>query len=388
MSGALQLFAERVVTPEGVLAPGLVRVEEGRIAAVEHAAHPVVAGESLTGALLLPGFIDLHWHGAGGRDLRDAEETRQALRQAAHGGVTTCYAGPGGGASLEAIARAVAGLAAVVNMETGGARLAGIFLEGPYISVAKRGAWNPAYLRTPDIDELRLLIEASGGHLRRINVAPELPGALDFIRAARAAGLVVSIGHSDATCEQTLAAVEAGATIANHAFNAMSGLHHRAPGLVGATLACPELLAELILDGEHVHPVAAQALYGAKGAAGVALITDSSPLAGVPDGTYEASGRTLIVRGGSCRLPDGTLAGGIAPFDQHVRNAARWLGAGPIELAMLAAGNAARALGIADRTGAIAVGLDADLVLLDADLHVLATIARGRVVYRREEERG
>jgi len=388
MSGALQVFAERVVMPDGVVAPGFVRIEDGRIVAVEHAKRVPVDGEALAGALLLPGFIDLHWHGAGGHALRDAEETRQALRWAARGGVTTCYAGLGGGASLEAIADTVARVAAVVETETGGARLAGIFLEGPYISVAKRGAWTPAQLRTPNVDELRLLIDASGGQLRRINVAPELPGALAFIRAARAAGLVVSIGHSDATCEQALAAVEAGATIANHAFNAMSGLHHRAPGLVGATLVCPDLLAELILDGAHVHPVAARALFRAKGTEGVALITDSSPLAGLPDGTYEVGGRTLIVREGSCRLADDTLAGSVTPFDQHVRNAARWLGAGLLELAALSSSNAARALGIADRTGAIAVGLDADLVLLDGELHVLATIVGGRVVYRRGEEQG
>ena len=377
--------AARVVTRRGVIERGAVRLSGGRIAAVDHAVHiPAVEGErALEGAVLMPGFIDLHWHGYGGHALGSGpEETREAVRRVAETGVTTCYAGLGAGPSIEAIARAVAGAAAVVGEDTGGARLAGIFMEGPFISVEKKGAWNPTHLRIPDVGAMRELIAASEGRIRRFNVAPELPGALDFIRAAREEGIAVSLGHSNATYEQALTGVEAGATITNHTYNAMSGLDHRSPGLAGATLTCDQLLAELILDGIHVHPAAARALYRARGAAGVALITDGSSLTGMPDGTYEFAGRTVVVEDGSCRLENGTLAGSVSPMDRDLRNAAAMLGADLVELASLSSGNAARAMGIDHHTGAIAPGMDADLVLLDAELRVLATVVGGKVVYQ------
>jgi N-acetylglucosamine-6-phosphate deacetylase len=378
----LLLRASSVVTPAGA-----VRVEGGRIAAVdrgERLGEP--RSDALAGAVLLPGFIDLHMHGFGGHGfMRGPDEASQAARLVARSGVTTCYAGLGAGPSIGAIAQTVAGAAAAVDTDTGGARLAGVFMEGPFISVEKKGAWNAAHLRAPDVAELRELVAASEGRIRRVNVAPELPGALDFIRAALELGIAVSIGHSDATYDQALAGVQAGATITNHTYNAMSPLEHRAPGMVGATLTCDGLLAELILDGVHVHPAAALALLRAKGANGVVLITDGSAMTGLADGTYEFNGRTVIVADGACRLPNGTLAGSVSPFDRDLRHARDWLGLGLIELAALSSGNAARAMGIDGHTGAIVAGKDADLVLLDDDLHVIATVVGGRVVYRREE---
>jgi N-acetylglucosamine-6-phosphate deacetylase len=195
-------------------------------------------------------------------------------------------------------------------------------------------------------------------------------------------GIAVSLGHTTCTYEQALAAVEAGATITTHTFNAMSPLDHRAPGLVGATLTCDALLAELILDGVHVHPAAARALYRARGPEGIALITDSTPPTGMPDGDYSFLGRRVTVADGACRLPDGTLAGSVAAFDQVLRNAVATLGADLRALAEMSSGNAARTMGLPG-TGAIIPGYAADLVLLDADLTILATVVRGRVVYRR-----
>lgn len=382
MSAGLLLRASRIVAPDGVVANGAVRVRDGRIAEIGSALASAPGEAAIEGAWLLPGFIDLHWHGAGGFGLGKTEDARRALRWAAASGVTTCYAGMGHGTSLASIAASVAGAAGAVGAG-GGARLAGVFMEGPFISVEKRGAWSPANLRAPDPAELRVLIDAAGGRLRRVNVAPELPGALDFIRAARELGIAVSIGHSNATFEEAMAGVEAGATIVNHTFNAMSGLGHRAPGLAGAALTCDALLAELILDGEHVHPAAARALYRARGPRGVALITDGSQFTGLPDGTYSHAGRTVIVRDGAAKLPDGTLAGSVSPFDRDLRNARAWLTDDPLALAALSSGNAARAMGLDGETGAIARGLRADLTLLDGDWAVLATVVGGEVVYRR-----
>jgi N-acetylglucosamine-6-phosphate deacetylase len=241
-------------------------------------------------------------------------------------------------------------------------------------------------LRPPNLGELDELIAAGQGRLRRVNVAPELPDALAFIRHARDRGLTVSIGHSDCSYEQALAAIDAGATVINHTFNAMSGLGHRAPGLVGAALTHEGVIAELILDGAHVHPAAALALYRARGAEGVALITDAIDVAGLPDGVYPRGGRLHTVRDGECRLPDGVLAGSVSTFDRDVRNAQAWLTDDLAALAHLCATTPARAMGIAAHTGALTEGLSADLALLDEDFTVTATIVRGCVVYRREDE--
>lgn len=373
-----------MVTPGGVIEPGVVRIEDGTIAAVEHADGRSTGDATLSGDVLMPGFIDLHMHGYGGHGFhRGQDDAREAVRRVATSGVTTCYAALGAGGSSAAIVAAVATVAEVVETDTGGARLAGIFMEGPYISVEKKGMWNPEYLRSPHVEELQALIDASGQTIRRVNVAPELPGAIEFVCAARNAGTTVSVGHSNATYDQARAAVAAGATITTHTFNAMSQLEQREPGLVGATMTTDDLLAELILDGVHVHPATALVLWRARGPRGIALITDSAPMTGLPDGAYEFNGRDVVVRDGACRLADGTLAGSVSPFDRGLRIAADLFGGTLVDLAAIAAGNAARAMGIDDRTGAIAPGMDADLVLLDESLHIQATIVQGRVVYSR-----
>ena len=357
MTGATLVTAERMVTPSGVMEDGAVLVEGEKIAAVDRADRIAVPGgvRLIECQVLMPGFVDMHVHGGAGYGFGEGSEAaRDIARSMASAGVTTCYAGLGAGATLATIARTVAAAAEAVGIETGGARIAGIFMEGPFINPARKGAWNAAHLRTPSIAELDELVAASQGRIRRVNVAPELPGALDFTRAARDQGIVVSLGHSNATCEEALAGIDAGATITNHTYNAMSPLDHRAPGLVGATLARDELLGELILDFVHVHPLAVATLVRAKGTKGVALITDGSALVGMPEGVYETGGRTLTVKDGSCRLPDGTLAGSVATFDQCVRNAATLPGIDLPGLASLSSGNAARAMGTGTETGGIA----------------------------------
>lgn len=386
---AVAIRGRRVVVPGSVIEDGAVVIEGERIVATGRADELVVASDvAFQCDVVMPGFIDMHTHGAGGRSFGEgASAAREIARGMAQNGVTTVYAGLGHGATLEAVSASVAAAAAAVG-ETGGARLGGIFLEGPYISPERKGAWTAAHLRAPAIPELEQLVEAAGGHLRRINVAPELAGATEFIRHARARGIVVSIGHSNATYSDAVAAIEAGATIANHTYNAMSPLAHRAPGLVGAVLARDELLAELIFDGVHVHPAAAKALYRARGAGGVALITDSVLVAGQPDGVYKTGSRTLTVRDGSCCLPDGTLAGSVATFDQCVRNAARHFECGLGELALISATNAAGAMGIGHETGSITPGRFADLVLLNDRLQPQATMVRGSVVFESQASEG
>ena len=389
MSGLLVILADRVVTPQRTIERGAVIVEGVRIAAVDQADLISIpsGADVLKADVLMAGFIDLHVHGAAGHSFGDGvEASRKVASMEAAAGVTTCYAGLGAGANLAAIAQTVAAAAAAVGGSAGGARIAGIFMEGPFISPARKGAWNAAHLRTPNVAELHELITAAQGQIRRVNVAPELAGALEFIREAREQGIVVSLGHSNATYEESLAGIEAGASITNHTYSAMSPLDHRNPGLVGATLSRDELLAELILDHVHVHPAAAAALLRTRGSSGVALITDGSAMAGMADGIYETPTRTVIVKDGSARLPDGTLAGSVGTFDQGVRNAASLLGSDLGALSAISSTNAAKAMGIARETGSVEAGLFADLVLLDINLRVQATISRGEVIYRRGKQ--
>ena len=378
------ILAGRAATASGVIENATVLVEGDRIAAVDHAERLAIpdGANVLRCDVLLPGFIDLHVHGGGGHSFGEsADAARKVAQSMASAGVTTCYAGLGAGPTLSAIAETVSEAAAAVLTDTGGARIAGVFMEGPFISRERKGAWNADHLRTPDVGELRELIAASEGRIRRVNVAPELPGALDFIRAAREAGLAVSLGHSNATYDEALSGVEAGGSITNHTYNAMSPLDHRAPGLAGATLTCDALLAELILDHVHVHPAAAAALLRSRGAGGVALITDGSMMSGMADGVYESLSRTVIVKDGSARLPNGTLAGSVATFDQGLRHAAELPGVDLADLALMSSTNAARAMGLASETGSIAPGLFADLALLTNALDVTATMVRGTLVF-------
>lgn len=391
MNAHLAIRARRAVAAARVIHDAVILVEGERIAAIGEAASTPVppATPQLTVPIAMPGFIDMHTHGAFGHSFDEsAAAATEVARRLAPTGVTTCYAGLGAAPTFEKLCDKVAALSAA-RPDSGGARLAGLFLEAPYINPAKHGAWPVSHLRRPDLDELQMLIAAASGTLRRINVAPELPGALPLIHAARDAGLAVSLGHSDAAYDEACAGVEAGATIINHTYNAMSPLAHRAPGMVGFALADWRPVAELILDGVHVHPAAALALFRARGPQGIALVTDNVPVAGLPDGVYPAGRRELHVRDGACRLADGTLAGSTIPFDQSLRNAAQFFA---LEddlpaLALLSAANAARAMGIDDETGTLAPGYFADLALLDDALHPVATVVRGNLAFQAGELR-
>jgi N-acetylglucosamine-6-phosphate deacetylase len=301
--------------------------------------------------------------------------------------VTRCYATVGQGRTFDDLRRGVRNAAESVGKDTGGARVVGVALEGPYISREKCGAWNPEHLRLPSVEELHELIAASRGRIRRLNVAPELPGALELIRAAVAAGLVVSIGHSNATAEAARSGVEAGATLSNHTYNGMSGLDHRAPGLVGETLANPALTAELILDFVHVHPVAAKALIAAKGPDKVAIISDNTALAGLPDGVYEQPGRPVTVRDGAARLAGGTLAGSVSAMDRNFRHAVELMDGDLFAAVKMCCFTPARAMGAAWGPW-FGYPYSSDWLVLDEHLAVIGTVVAGEVVYQRPTAAG
>ena len=378
----------RVVTPEEV-GPGEVRTEGDRIVSVrldrDASGHAARAAGAPAAHLIVPGFVDIHSHGGGGYAFTsgDAAAARAAAGFHLRHGTTTIQASLIS-APTERLRAAVQALAPLVAEGV----LAGVHLEGPYLALARRGAHDPAYLRDPSPAELTDLLAAGAGAVRMVTLAPERPGALDAVRLLAAQQVVAAIGHTDASYEQTRAAVAAGATVATHLANGMRPVHHRAPGPVVALLEAPEVVCELIADGAHLHDGMLAFLARAAGPARTALITDATAAAGMPDGAYDLDGRPVTVSGGVVRLApaegdpasgDGPLAGSTLTMDAALRRA---VGAGlPIvEAVRMAATTPARAIGLGATLGALAPGLRADLVELDRDLQVVRVVRAGTTV--------
>ena len=260
-----------------------------------------------------------------------------------------------------------------------GAEPLGLHLEGPFLSPRRAGAHKLHLIEAANDTLFNALLEATG--IRLVTLAPERPGAAERIRRLRERGIVVSLGHTDATYEQFVPAVDAGATMATHLYNAMSPFGHRAPGVIGAALVHDRVTVGLIADGVHSHPASVRLAVRAKGADRIALVSDIMPAAGMPPGVYTLGGQQVTVDKTTAKLADGTLAGSIATLDQAVRNIVRWTDATPVDALRMASEVPARTLGLPDR-GRIVPGATADIALFDDDLMVQATIARGRVVYQ------
>jgi N-acetylglucosamine-6-phosphate deacetylase len=335
---------------------------------------------------VLPGFIDLHIHGSNGHDVMDAtpEVLREMSRFLARHGVTGFYPTTMTAPHAPTLA-AVRNVAAVFDEQMPGARILGIHLEGPYLSPEFPGAQPKEYVRDPNLAEFEELVAA--GPVRMITLASERPGASQLMEAALDHGISVVLGHTAATYEEAVDAIHRGASQTTHTYNAMTGLHHRKPGVVGAVLNTDTIFAQLVPDNIHVHPAAMSILARCKGPDHVMLITDAIRATGLPEGDYELGGQPVYVRKGECRLADGTLAGSIVTMDLAFRNFLRAVG-WSVERGWPVTSRAqALAMGIADEVGAVAPGYRADLVLLDRNLEVVATLVEGRLVYLRDEWR-
>ena len=344
--------------------------------------------------ILLPGFIDVHIHGSGGADVMDAtpESLETISRFLVQHGVTGFYATTVTAshaatlAAVENVARFV-GLAQSGNVEVHqtGARILGVHLEGPYISPEFPGAQNPAFIRPPSVEEFEEFLAA--GPVRMITLAPETPGAEALVEVALAAGVRVVMGHTAATYEQASAAIDAGVSQATHTYNAMTGLHHRRPGAVGAILSDNRIYAQLIADGIHVHPAAMRILGRCKGPTRALLISDAIRAAGMPPGRYEMGRLPVIVKDGACRLEDGTLAGSVLTLDVALRNFMAAAGWSLVQAWPLTSLSQAQAMGIESEVGRIRTGARADLTLLDAKAQVVATVVGGKLAYLRDSWR-
>ncbi|WP_030490050.1 N-acetylglucosamine-6-phosphate deacetylase [Micromonospora chokoriensis] len=358
----------RVVTPTGVIRQGCVEWDGDRITAV--AEYPSVRD----GHWILPGFVDMHTHGGGGHTFTtgDADEARAAAGfHLAHG--TTTLLASLVSAPFPLMRTATEAFAPLVDEGV----LAGVHFEGPYLSTARCGAQNPEYLRDPSTDELTELIELGRGAVRMVTIAPERDGALEAIKLLAAHRVVAAVGHTDATYDQTRAAVAAGASVGTHLFNGMRPVHHREPGPVVALLDAPTVICELVADGVHLHDGMLTFVTATAGPDRAALITDAMAAAGMPDGEYELGGQAVTVADGVARLArDGAIAGSTLTMDAALRHA---VNAGiPIsDAARMVATTPARAIGLGDRVGSLQVGLRADLVVLDDDLNVVRVLRGG-----------
>ncbi|HYM10690.1 MAG TPA: N-acetylglucosamine-6-phosphate deacetylase [Bryobacterales bacterium] len=380
-------LASTVYTPDPIPG-GVLLVEDGRIAAVgtrEQVSIPKGAQVVQLGeASIAPGFIDIHVHGAGGRDLmepvREAADT--VSRALARHGTTSYYATTVTAPAADTL-QTLEFLAGYIAEREGAnvpaAQPLGIHMEGPYISVKRRGVHPVESIAEPTLEGYRRMAKAANGTLRIMTIAPELAAAPELIAEMVRSGVRPSIGHTDATCEQAERAVELGARQATHTFNAMRPFAHRDPGVIGAVLTDPRIKAELIADGVHVDPTAIRVLYQAKGASGIILVSDGVSGTGMPDGLYPVAGFLVEVKGGVCRYQD-ALAGSVLTLDRAVRNMRQFLGLSLAQALPMATLNPAELLGIADRKGALKPGADADLVVLDTEGTVQGTYVRGVAV--------
>lgn len=358
-----------------------ITIANGRITDVTSAAKVVVPHGSpavfdASGYTVLPGFIDVHVHGGAGHDTMDATPNALAAMAtffAKHG--VTAFLPTTITAPHDEIRRAVENVATSVDAAAG-ARILGAHIEGPYISRHYPGAQPLDFICKPDVAEFRALIDA--GPVRMMTFAPEEEGAGALLATARQQNIVAVWGHTDASYEQCVEAAAQGFSQATHTYNAMSGLHHRRPGVLGATLTIDSIYAQLIADNIHVHPAAMQVLARCKGVGRTILITDAMRAAGLADGDYDLGGQQVTVADGACRLADGTLAGSILTMDQALRNFLAATGLPLAEAWPVTSRTAAESLDLADQLGSIAQGYWGDLVVLDEGLQVVATVVGGR----------
>jgi N-acetylglucosamine-6-phosphate deacetylase len=367
----------KIVTPDGVLAAGWLQTDGRTITRLGTGQPPLPPDRELDGAWVVPGFVDIHVHG-GGRASYVPGDQDQAVTAAAlhrrHGTTTTM-------ASLvtatpATLSAAVSELAELVEDGV----LAGIHLEGPFLSVKRRGAHDPALLIDPEPDVVRELLDAGRGSIKMVTLAAEREHAADAVAMLAAEGVIAAVGHTDASYDETKAAIGAGVTVATHLFNAMRPVHHREPGPIPALLADERVTVELICDGVHLHPAIVRMAIAAAGVERVVLVTDAMDAAGVGDGDYVLGELAVRVVDGVARLVDGgAIAGSTLTMDRAFRFVVR---AGvPVQDAVrMVSATPARLLGMSEQVGELRSGLDADLVVLDETFARQAVMAKGHWV--------
>ncbi|MFB7585813.1 N-acetylglucosamine-6-phosphate deacetylase [Streptomyces sp. NPDC056169] len=366
------LAGAHVVLPTGIVENGRVIVDGERITGSAPDGAPTL---DLTGHWLVPGFVDIHNHGGGGASFTSGtvDDVLTGIHTHRLHGTTTVVASFVTG-EMDFLTQRAGLLSELAEQ----GEIAGLHFEGPFISPCRKGAHDETLLRDPDPAEVRKLIDAGRGQARMVTLATELPGGLDSVRLLAEHGVIAAIGHTDATYEQTVAAIDAGATVATHLYNAMPALGHRAPGPIAALLEDERITVELINDGTHLHPAALELAFHHAGPRRVAFITDAMDAAGFGDGRYMLGTLAVEVKDSVARLVEGgSIAGSTLTLDRAFKRAATIDGL-PVESVVQAiSANPARVLGVYDRVGSLEPGKDADIVVLDAEFNLKGVMRKG-----------
>jgi N-acetylglucosamine-6-phosphate deacetylase len=381
MSATELVLSGNIWSPSG-FKPGRLTLREDRIAGVDFGETEGAVAYDFGPAYITPGLIDMQLNGGLGLDFTVQPDTVDVVAEALPRWGVTAFLPTFITAPIEAYHQALSYLR---DRQPGkpGAQVIGAHLEGPYLNPSYKGAHDPNFIREPSFGELHHLLAYNT--LKFLTLAPEEPGSLELIRLAAENNVLVAAGHSGATYEQGQAAFETGAKCATHLFNAMPPLHHRKPGLVGAVLDNPEVTANLIVDGIHLHPAIVRLIYRIKGWERVVLVTDAMAGLGMSPGRYDLAGQVVIVDEKSARLADSdTLAGSILTLNDALKNMVEFTGCPPHEAVNMATLNPARLLGIEDRKGRLEKGFDADIAVFGQDFEPLLTIIGGNMVFKKD----
>ena len=382
-----------IITPFKTIKNGVIVFGSGKILAVGEEADIKIPGKArIIGAsdkIVSPGFIDIHIHGGKGRDTMDGSyEAINDIAKFVVGHGTTAFVPTTISESHKNILDAATAVKMAMGKGTDGAQVLGLHMEGPYISLEKRGAHDPDFIRPPSLKELREIWTASNGTIKIVTLAPEVNGAKELIEELRRLKVVASVGHSNATYIEVDDAIKSGVRHTTHTFNEMRGFHHREPGVVGAVLVHDKLTAELIADNIHVHPASMKLLTMAKEPQRVALITDAIRAAGMPDGKYKIGKQDVVVKNGICRLESGELAGSTLTMDKAVRNMVKSVGL-PLQTAIkMATINPAKVIRDDGKKGSLEPDKDADILIIDENVNVYMSIVKGKIAYKNKLSEG
>ncbi|EHL15273.1 N-acetylglucosamine-6-phosphate deacetylase [Peptoanaerobacter stomatis] len=368
--------SDEIFTLNGVFS-GYIKIKDGVIEEISKVADESIEIKDYTGKIVAPGYFDTHVHGYGGHDIMDA--TKEGLLEISKGivqtGVTSFLATTLTD-TTEKLDKACKNVGDNKDF-CEGAKVQGIFLEGPFFTEEFKGAQNPDYMTNPDINKLSNWKKLSKGLVNKIAIAPERENSEEFIKDALKLGVKVALGHSNATYEQAKKAVDVGANIFVHTYNGMSPLHHRNPGMVGAALSTENTYGEVICDGHHVHPAAVKVVMRAKTYDNTLLITDCMMAGGMPEGDYKLGDFDVKVENGTARIQNGSLAGSILRLDNAVKNIVKWGLASPFDAVKMASLIPAKSVDLDDKIGSISVGRCADINILDKDMNVLEVYIDG-----------
>lgn len=377
------VYAKQIVLDDQVIDKAYLTIEDGKFGPILMEEPQDAPIKDYSQSIVAPGLVDTHIHGYKSHDVMDNDfEGIKVISE----GLLSCGVTSWLPTTLTSSAELLNDVCETIGnhyQEVTGAKIRGIFLEGPFFTEKYKGAQNPKYMSDPSVDKLAKWHELSQGLVNKIAIAPERQGVKEFIEFAKSKGVYTALAHSDATYEEAAAAVEAGANIFVHIYNGMSGLHHRNPGMVGAALSLDKVFAELICDGHHVHPAAARVVTRARGPKETVLITDCMRAGGMGEGQSRLGEFEVVVKDGTARLKDtGNLAGSILELKQGVKNVVDWGLVSPAEALRMASLTPAQSVGIESVCGRIAPGYEADFIVVSDQLELEATYLDGELRYQ------